>query len=222
MLPVHQEQKGEAMRESLYDYCKRMDMGWLLAEWDDVTCTPQRISYGSRRTFQWRCKEGHCWQAKVSDRIAGTGCPYCSGKRVVTGTDDLASVNPVLAGEWHPSKNGSLQPDQVSCSSKRKVWWQCENGHEWQAAIKARNAGSGCPYCSGRRVIPGENDLGTLYPELVPEWAEENGTLTPGDVGPYYHGKSGGGAGTGTSGRQGCPAGYGTDAVALIAIIGKF
>lgn len=33
----------------------------------------------------------------------------------------LAVVNPKLAAEWHPTKNGSLTPDMVTKGSNKKV-----------------------------------------------------------------------------------------------------
>ncbi|MEE1503303.1 MAG: zinc-ribbon domain-containing protein, partial [Acutalibacteraceae bacterium] len=58
-------------------------------------------------------------------------------------------------------------------------------GHEWQAAINNRSKGRGCPFCSGRYAIKGENDLQTINPTLANEWNYENNNgLTPADVLP--------------------------------------
>jgi len=54
--------------------------------------------------------------------------------------------------------------------SHEPIWWQCENGHEWQTEIYARTRGSECPYCIGRLAIKGENDLQTTHPKLAEEW----------------------------------------------------
>ena len=40
-----------------------------------------------------------------------------------------------LAKEWHPTKNSSLTPKDVTAGSNKKVWWQCSRGHEWEAGI---------------------------------------------------------------------------------------
>ena len=48
-----------------------------------------------------------------------------------------------LLRQWHPARNGALTPGDLSYGSKRKVWWQCEKGHEWQAVVHTRT-GSGC------------------------------------------------------------------------------
>lgn len=172
------------MRETLYSYCKRTGMERLLNEWADDPCSPQTVTYGSKRQVWWTCKAGHRWQARIVDRVRETGCPYCSGTVVMPGVNDLAAMAPQIAREWHPARNGELKPDQVHSQSNRRVWWLCENGHSWQALVSARVAGCGCPYCSGKRVLPGVNDLAALVPELAAEWSEKNGLLTPGDVRP--------------------------------------
>ena len=127
----------------------------------------------------------------MSSRAGGAGCPYCAGKLVVPGENDLASANPRLAAEWNGERNGSLTPEQVTPYSNRRVWWRCPAGHEYQAAVSARaSSGSGCPYCAGRKVLPGFNDLATVEPRIAAEWARElNGALTPEQVTAGSHKK---------------------------------
>lgn len=147
---------------------------------------PETVSYGSKRRVWWRCANGHSWQAAVHTRSgSGTGCPYCSGRRAISGETDLATRYPDLAAEWHPTRNGDLSPADVLPGSHRLVWWQCEHGNEWRAQIKSRVAGTGCPVCSNRALLRGENDLATNYPELARQWhPTKNGQLTPSDVVP--------------------------------------
>ena len=64
------------------------------------------------------------WQASISSRNnRGTCCPYLSGKKVFTGFNDLSTINPKVASQWHPTKNGNLKPTQVPANSNKKVWW---------------------------------------------------------------------------------------------------
>ena len=63
--------------------------------------------------------------------------------------------------------------------SHQTLWWRCVKGHSWQAAVKTRVAGTGCPYCANRAVVPGENDLATTHPDLIRQWDTERNTLTP-------------------------------------------
>ena len=145
--------------------------------------TPAKVTPNSHLKAWWKCSQGHEWQALVSNRHKGNGCPYCAGQRVLKGNNDLQTVNPILAIEWNHEKNNGLTPADVSPNSNKKVWWKCSKGHEWQAIIQGRNKGAGCPYCSGRYAIKGVNDLQTVNPALAKEWNyEKNNGLTPADV----------------------------------------
>jgi hypothetical protein len=73
----------------------------------------------------------------------------CKGKIVVTGYNDLATTHPEVAVEWHTSLNGSTTPVSVIAGSHKKYWWICQESHEWQASVKARAGGTGCPSCAG-------------------------------------------------------------------------
>ena len=92
----------------------------------------------------------------------------------------LAAVNPSLALEWHPSKNGPLKPENFTQSAKPKVWWICEKGHEWQANIYSRNIGGHtCPYCSGRKASS-ETCMAATHPKLAEMFhPTKNGKITP-------------------------------------------
>lgn len=134
------------------------------------TLTPKDVKIKSNRKVWWICSKGHEWEAIIADRTSGKGCPICSGKKVLFGYNDLETLCPEIAKQWNYAKNIGLTPQNASTGSHIKVWWKCNNGHEWQACICDRVNGNGCPYCSGRVAITGTNDFSTLYPELVKEW----------------------------------------------------
>lgn len=131
----------------------------LVAEWHPTknNYSPTEIMPGTHKKAWWICSEGHEWEAEVKSRTSGVGCPYCSGKKVLKGFNDLATVNPDIAAEWHPTLNGNLTPEDVTDASGRKVWWLCKNGHSYESHVYNRKAGSGCPKCSNR--------LRTSFPE---------------------------------------------------------
>lgn len=140
--------------------------------------TSRNIMSGSRISVWWKCSKGHEWKASVYSRTAGKGCPYCSGRKAIKGETDLATLNPQLAKELHPIKNGDITADTLSVNSGKRVWWKCSKGHEWQVNVCSRNKGTGCPYCSGKKVIQGETDLLTLNPGLAKEFSlSKNGFL---------------------------------------------
>jgi DNA-directed RNA polymerase subunit RPC12/RpoP len=145
--------------------------------------TPEMVAPISSKKYWWVCGEGHEWEAKIADRHRGDGCPYCSGKRVIAGVNDAATLNPGLAKQWHPTKNGELALSMFSQHSGKKCWWICPHGHEWEAKIAARSKGDSCPICCGRQVLKGYNDLVTTNPELAKQWhPDKNGGLTPEEV----------------------------------------
>jgi hypothetical protein len=96
----------------------------------------------------WQCSlhVEHEWEATINSRTAGNRCPYCAGKKT-SSFYSLAIVNSSLASEWHPKKNLSLLPSNVTPNSGKKVWWQCNKMHEWEATINNRAKGRGCPVC---------------------------------------------------------------------------
>lgn len=174
------------MRKSLYDYCRTNDRPELLKEWDaekNRPLTSSEVSYGSRKRVWWRCAKGHSWTTAVYTRTEGAGCPFCAGRRPWPDENDLASQYPAIAAQWHPTRNNGLTPADVTCGSRRKVWWRCGYGHEWQATVNSRVSGSGCPICANRILLPGVNDLATAYPALAAQWhPRKNGTLRPEQV----------------------------------------
>lgn len=178
------------MRKSLYDYCVEHDRTELLDQWDEAAnlpVTPQTVTYGSKQKVAWRCERGHTWRAQVCSRTGShAGCPVCAGLAIIPGENDLATLFPAVAAQWHPTKNTDVTPSDVGAYTHRKAWWRCETcGHEWQAVVKSR-AGinkCGCPVCAGKAVLQGYNDLATLYPNIASEWHPTlNGALTPQDV----------------------------------------
>lgn len=132
------------------------------------------------------------WQATVASRNNGMSCPYLVSKTVKKGFNDLATINPELAKQWHPIKNGNLKPEDVMASSNKKVWWlfpyddPITGKHydfEWMSTIANRTRGIGCPFLTGKAVWQGFNDLATLNPDLAKEWHPvKNGKLKPTDV----------------------------------------
>lgn len=149
--------------------------------------TPEMVTRSSNKKVWWICDKGHEWEALISGRHQGNGCPHCarqarsSPMAPKTNEDSLLVRYPDLAAQWHPTKNGDLTPERVTKGSHKKVWWVCDKGHEWETSVKSRSLnGNGCPYCAGRNPVVGENDLATVYPELAAEWnPTKNGDLTP-------------------------------------------
>ena len=117
------------------------------------------IGIASGRSLWWRCGTcAHEWEAIVSSRAAGTGCPACWSRRrrstfsVVPAERSIAQRAPQVARELHPTLNEpTLDLGMLGARSDRKLWWLCGTcGHEWQARVADRTAGDRCPECSRR------------------------------------------------------------------------
>ena len=78
--------------------------------------------------------------------------------------------NTQLMDEWDWERNSDISPDRITFYSGKKVWWICKKGHSYQSTVARRQSGCGCPYCSGRIAVAGENDLQTLFPEIAKQW----------------------------------------------------
>ncbi len=122
-------------------------------------CSPSEVLPGSNKKYYWLCELGHSYLSSVANLTSGAtkGCPYCAGQKVLKGFNDLATLYPDIAKEWDASKNGK-RADETTCGSKNSYWWECPNGHSYQARITHRIIGCNCPKCS---------KCGTSVPEFV-------------------------------------------------------
>jgi len=136
-----------------------------------VGWNPGDFTAGSNRRLRWRCELGHEWNATIADRTRtnSTNCPFCAGKKVWQGFNDLATTHSEIV-----SQAVGWDPKEVTAGSNRRLRWRCELGHEWNAPVKSRTHGHGCPICSGKYVQEGFNDLATTHPEIASQAAGWN------------------------------------------------
>lgn len=156
-----------------------------MIEWnfDKNSVSPHETKFWNCKKNWWKCINNHSWEARISERIRGRGCPYCCGKKV-SENNCLSVLFPEISNEWHPTKNNNLQPRDFSFASHKKVWWLCKYGHEWEAVISDRTKSkpTSCPFCNHQRITF-DNSLAHKFPELSKEWhPNKNGDLTPDKV----------------------------------------
>ena len=119
---------------------------------------------GSSKKMNWICEKGHIYQAAIYHRTKlGTGCPYCAMKAVIPGETDFLTRFPDIAKEAY-----GWDPSQIMPGTEKKHEWKCPKGHVYEATPMARTGEgkTGCPYCAGRKVLVGFNDLKSQYPEI--------------------------------------------------------
>ena len=148
---------------------------WWLMPYDD-------LNTGKHFEFEWK--------ARVYSRVR-SGCPFTSKpyKALYKGFNDLGTLYPQLAKEWHPTKNGDHNPSEYLPGSSFDAWWLMpyddpKTGKhfefEWKMKIIVRTSnGLGCPYLSNQKLWPGFNDLETTNPELLQSWDYSKNKISP-------------------------------------------
>lgn len=167
-------------------------------QWDfkrNGNVRPEYILCTSTKKFYWKCEKGHSWLAQVYSRYSGSGCPYCAGKILVPGENDLLSQNPRLVKEWDYENNGDLKPNEITVNNTKRVWWVCPScGHHWKVSVANRNSGTGCPKCADKErtitkhmnIVKIRGSFADNYPHLLKEWDyEKNIGLDPSVLPPH-------------------------------------
>ena len=164
-------------------------------EWDyekNYPEKPENVAPKSNKKYHWICSKcGWEYSSSPNTRTSGSGCPACANKVVYKGKNDLLTLFPEIANEWHPIKNGDLTPDEIVAGSNKEFWWKCsECGYEWKKSVSARTyGGRGCSICGIKKSADGHrkssarnNNFKIKYPDIAAEWDnDKNGELKPED-----------------------------------------
>lgn len=162
--PYEAQIKSRAYGNTGCAYCKNQK---ILVGYNDLATTHPQIAAqihptlngkiraedllpGSPAKLIWLCEKNHDWETEIRERTSGSGCPVCSNRKLLIGYNDLQTLHPLLAKEWHPTKNGSLTAQQVVGAGEKKYWWQCSTNteHSWNTDIYKRISGRNCPTCN--------------------------------------------------------------------------
>lgn len=157
-------------------------------EWEverNMGVTPENVTPNSHKKAWWKCSVcGNEWQAIISERNRGYGCPKCGVRKMahsrrcnqIEEKGSLEQNNPDLAKEWLYAKNGELKPSDVLQNSPQKVWWKCRDcGHEWAAQIKVETAVTVAPNVL-KLIMPYHiHEQCVLYRNAIQTWLQ-NGT----------------------------------------------
>lgn len=164
---------------------------FLLGEWDrkkNGDVKPEAVSINSNIKIWWQCRLGHSYQTSPKTRNKNTGCPYCAGKKVVKGFNDLESYAKkneyYLIDEWDYQVNASGM-DEVYFRSSNNYKWKCSKcGRTYERTANARVRGIGCPYCNHRKVDRALS-FGYLHPELLIDWNYQLNDISPYEVAEF-------------------------------------
>lgn len=177
------------------------------AEWDyerNYPLTPNMFQPATHESVYWICSQcGNKWKQRICNRTNGHGCSKCGiikcatsrKQNLLANGNSFAEKYPDLLKEWDYERNGDLDPYQFTIGSDNTVHWKCSKcGGRWKTSINHRTGGTGCPYCGTitKKIMPGVNDLATLFPDIAAEWDyEKNYPNKPENYAPFTHTKVG-------------------------------
>jgi len=165
---------GQAVHNDL-----RNSLGTLRPEiakdWNHPNKSAHEFTERSGKKVPWKCHVcDHQWEALISNRAKGAGCPYCSSNSLHSdGRNALSVTHPELCEELDDENHNG---DSITAGYDKKVRWKCRDCHDlWDAKVFERaHTGTGCPVCNGIQVhSSGRNSLAAEHPELILEWDDE-------------------------------------------------
>ena len=136
-----QAYKAAWRRGILDDICGHMNRPKSDRKWTLEAQKIEALKYQTRTEFSQKAKGayGAAQEMGCIDIV----CNHMSKPKRLTDY-------PNLVNEWHPTLNIGLFPENFSYGSRKKVWWQCSRGHNWDTTISSRTRGGGCRYCSNQ------------------------------------------------------------------------
>jgi len=97
----------------------------------------------SQSSMRWRCSEGHEWTNCANNVKRGQWCGICRKKQAGVKRRDTIEAMQQIA-----KSRGGICLSKEYLGSGKALDWQCEKGHQWQAApTNIKSAESWCPKC---------------------------------------------------------------------------
>jgi hypothetical protein len=96
----------------------------------------------SQTKLQWRCSEGHQWEATPNKVKSGRWCPTCYNK--TRGDFRRLSLEEMVQ---IAAARGGRCLSEVYTNNRTKLLWECSQGHTWEAVPSGVKKGTWCPEC---------------------------------------------------------------------------
>ena len=113
------------------------------------TCDTTNYIHSKKGSIQWKCREGHTWNARTDFVIRlNKWCPKCD--RI----DRFAPIRKKSIEKIHlytKSKGGSCDTTNY-INSTSKIPWECAEGHKWIASASMLRNNTWCQVCSRGRI----------------------------------------------------------------------
>lgn len=172
----------------LRDWCKLNNRPDLIEQWDTNKNNQIGLSLdkpiSSKKKAYWKCPEhiDHLYDMAIHQRInQNQNCPFCAGKRVLKGFNDLATkcndavIEWDYENNWDKNKEKQLTPYDVTAGSHYNAHFICSSCHEpFTMMVKSYYRGNRCKYCAHTTVRPdGSNSFAAEHPEQLEFWDYE-------------------------------------------------
>lgn len=105
----------------------------------------------------------HEWSITPSNLLKSLGCPKCSKK--IKG-NYKRKTNEEFMEEFNKVGNPNLKVISEYKGRFEEIWCECNKGHKFNTTPGELLNGTGCPFCSGKRVDE-SNCIKTLRPDLI-------------------------------------------------------
>jgi len=129
--------------------------------------TAAHIASSSSKKVWWRCPKDHRYPATPNNRTLNRqSCPVCLNRSIQTGANDLLTLRPAIAAQWHPANPGL--PSTRGLSESAPLLWICADGHIEEMSIMKRVA-RGCTPCDAARKVA-ERSIDQTHPSICREW----------------------------------------------------
>ena len=133
---------------------------WVAALWDvekNGDFTPDKVTPGTKYKAWFKCPIcNQSYYSFIRKQVDGQRCPTCSRGRVISGYNDLATVDPYVMKFWNFDKNimFGIDPEQLTKNSKIDAYWKCPNCHtEVYESIENFRNNKKCDKC-GLEIYP--------------------------------------------------------------------
>lgn len=142
-----------------------------MKKWDKTknVVDPYSIPISYLEKVWWTDSCEHSWKQTIKSyrKYNKQRCPYCAGRKVLKGFNDLETTHPELVKQW--SSKNTVSPSDVSHGYDKRIWWECLKGHEWLVSVNSRTFyNSNCPECSAKTFTSkAEKDLLKFINEIL-------------------------------------------------------
>ena len=108
-------------------------------------------------------RHNRVWDPRPSSLYKGRGCPECGYEN----NGQSRSMKRVEFAERLNQLNNGIHLIGEYLGLNKHMDFMCSKGHDWTAIGSAILNGEGCPYCAGKKIWIGFNDLFSTRPDVA-------------------------------------------------------